>query len=161
MSKAIPNVFIAIPGYRCFGCSPDNEIGLRLRFFAEEDGTCWTEYEPRVLHSGFPGILHGGIASTVLDELAFWTVFNASNRFGLTGRLNLKYKAAVPVGSKLRAECSVISGKGRIYQLALQLVHPVTREVYVEGDSTYILVDRTAWERVTGSPIHESVARYF
>ncbi|GAB4157450.1 MAG: PaaI family thioesterase [Planctomycetota bacterium] len=161
MSKTIPNVFNTIPGYCCFGCSPDNDIGLRLAFFAEEDGTCWTEYAPKELHSGFPGILHGGIASTVLDELAFWAVFNATGRFGLTARLNLKYRSAVPVGARLRAEGMMLSRKGKICTLSVRLVDPESKEVYVEGDSTYIIVDRATWERVTGSPVHSSIQQYF
>ncbi len=141
--------------------SPANRIGLHLHFFAEDDGSCTTEVSPGELLSGFPGILHGGIASTILDELAFWTVFMNTGRFGLTARLAVKYREAVPVGRKLKATCRTTGVKGKVVTLTGVLCDSEDGREYVTADATYIIVDRSTWQSVTGAPVHDSIASFF
>ena len=52
----------------CFVCGVDNPIGLHLSFYTDDAGRCIARFRPRPEHQGFPGWLHGGIASTLLDE---------------------------------------------------------------------------------------------
>lgn len=54
------------PEGRCFGCGPRNPAGLQLRSFADGDRAVarWT---PQEHHQAVPGVLCGGIASTLLD----------------------------------------------------------------------------------------------
>jgi acyl-coenzyme A thioesterase PaaI-like protein len=54
--------------YRCFGCSPNNDKGLRLRFQPVDDGiTCVLRFDRD--YESHPGVVHGGILSTVCDEI--------------------------------------------------------------------------------------------
>ena len=53
---------------RCFGCGPDNPIGLRLDLRLNEDGL-ETEFAPCEEHAGWPGIVHGGIITGLLYEV--------------------------------------------------------------------------------------------
>ena len=52
----------------CFGCGPNNPIGLRLTFAWRGDRyeTRWT---PQRLHQGWAGRTHGGMIALVLDEI--------------------------------------------------------------------------------------------
>ncbi len=159
--EKIPNVFLQIPNYRCFGCSPVNEHGLRLEFFALPNGDCVTELIPGHCFSGFPGLCHGGIASSVLDELAFWTLFNAYKRFGVTARLELKYKLPTPADKHLVATGSVLERKGDIVTLNTRLTVGDTGIETVSGKVVYYIVDKSSWEKVTGSPVHPSIEQYF
>jgi hypothetical protein len=43
-------------------------IGLHLRFYTDDEGRCIARFRPKPEHQGFPGQLHGGIVSTLLDE---------------------------------------------------------------------------------------------
>lgn len=57
-----------LPGYHCFGCCEDNPAGLALRFRVEGDAlACRFQTDRR--HESYPGVIHGGIGATVLDEL--------------------------------------------------------------------------------------------
>jgi hypothetical protein len=52
----------------CFVCGIDNPIGLHLSFYTDDEGRCVARFRPRPEHQGYPGHLHGGLISTLLDE---------------------------------------------------------------------------------------------
>lgn len=52
----------------CFGCGESNPIGLRLKYRREGD-RLRTEFMPGDVHQGWPGIVHGGIITTLLYEV--------------------------------------------------------------------------------------------
>jgi hypothetical protein len=52
----------------CFVCGIDNPIGLHLSFYTDDEGRCVARFRPKPEHQGYPGHLHGGIISTLLDE---------------------------------------------------------------------------------------------
>ncbi|MBK9359534.1 MAG: PaaI family thioesterase [Bacteroidales bacterium] len=92
--KKIRNPFIKREGYNCFGCSPDNPIGLKLRF--TEDGDFVTaEWMPEPQFQGWNNTLHGGIQTTLLDELASWLVFVKLNTSGVTSKMEVKLRKPV------------------------------------------------------------------
>ncbi len=51
----------------CFVCGIDNPIGLHLSFYTDDEGRCIPHFRPGPEHQGYPGQLHGGIISTLLD----------------------------------------------------------------------------------------------
>jgi len=42
-------------------------IGLKLKFYTDDEGRCIARFRPKPEHQGYPGHLHGGIISTLLD----------------------------------------------------------------------------------------------
>jgi acyl-coenzyme A thioesterase PaaI-like protein len=52
----------------CFVCGIENPIGLKLFFYTDDEGRTITRFRPKPEHQGYPGQLHGGIISTLLDE---------------------------------------------------------------------------------------------
>ena len=53
----------------CFVCGIDKPIGLHLKFYTDEEGRCIARFQPKPEHQGFPGQLHGGLISTLLERL--------------------------------------------------------------------------------------------
>jgi acyl-coenzyme A thioesterase PaaI-like protein len=51
----------------CFVCGIENPIGLKLSFYTDDEGRCIARFRPKPEHQGFPGQLHGGLISTLLD----------------------------------------------------------------------------------------------
>jgi acyl-coenzyme A thioesterase PaaI-like protein len=90
MKRPIKNVF-AQNDYNCFGCSPYNEIGLHLHFY-EEDDYVTAHWAPSTQYEGYPGVVHGGILSTLIDEVAAWTMYIKAHCAGVTSRMNLRYR---------------------------------------------------------------------
>ena len=52
---------------KCFVCGIENPIGLHLKFYTDDEGRCIARFRPKPEHQGFPGQLHGGLTSTLLD----------------------------------------------------------------------------------------------
>jgi acyl-coenzyme A thioesterase PaaI-like protein len=90
MKRFIKNVF-AQNEYHCFGCSPYNEIGLQLKF-CEVDDYVETEWMPAEQYEGYPNVIHGGILSTLIDEVAAWTLYIKARCSGVTSRMNVRYR---------------------------------------------------------------------
>jgi acyl-coenzyme A thioesterase PaaI-like protein len=86
------------------GVLGENPLGLGLRFKKEPPGIV-ASFEPRAGHRGPPGLLHGGIAATALDETMASLGWALDRVPCVTATLELKYRKPVPLdGSVLRIE---------------------------------------------------------
>jgi uncharacterized protein (TIGR00369 family) len=92
--RKIINPFPGSEGYRCFACSPENAFGLNMTFIEDGDNVI-CNWEPRAHFQGYRNILHGGIQSTLLDELAAWIVFVKVKTSGTTTRIEVSYHKPV------------------------------------------------------------------
>ena len=88
--RKIMNPFEKLPGYNCFGCSPDNPHGLRMTF-TEEGEEIVSRWDPDNHFQGYLNILHGGIQAALLDEIASWTVYTKAKRAGVTSQMKIRY----------------------------------------------------------------------
>ncbi len=89
VSRNIKNPFFQLEGYNCFGCSPENKLGLRMQFRLEgEEVLC--DWQPEDHLQGWVGILHGGIQATLMDEIASWLVFVVLRTAGVTSKMEVK-----------------------------------------------------------------------
>jgi acyl-coenzyme A thioesterase PaaI-like protein len=88
----------------CYGCGDDNPISLGMQF-ARDGDRCVATFVPRKEHRGVPGFLHGGVASTVLDETMASLGFMLDGVHCVTATLELKFRKPVPLnGDTLRIE---------------------------------------------------------
>jgi acyl-coenzyme A thioesterase PaaI-like protein len=89
--KKIRNPFLKRSDYNCFGCSPHNKFGLQMTFF--EDGEeIVSEWTPKPQFQGYHNVLHGGIQTTLMDELASWFVYVKLKTAGVTSKMEIKLK---------------------------------------------------------------------
>jgi len=89
MSK-LSNPFVSLPGYNCFGCSPDNPHGLRMNF-TEEGDEIVSRWDPVQHFQGYRNVLHGGIQATLMDEIASWFVYVRLKSAGVTSKAEIRY----------------------------------------------------------------------
>ncbi len=88
----------------CFGCGRNNPVGLKLQFVREGDGIR-TEFKPDRFHQGWPGLLHGGIIQTLLDEIMS-NVAYATGQTCLTASMTIRLRQPVPI-----TETLVVTGR--------------------------------------------------
>ena len=100
----------------CFGCGQANPRGLRLRFETEGDRV-FTTFTPDETHQGYPGLLHGGILYSLLDETMGQTA-TFLQTWVMTGRLEVRYLAPTPIGRPLRVSAWVTRRRGRAFEIA-------------------------------------------
>ena len=96
----------------CFVCGLENPIGLKMAFYEDEEGRVVAKFTPGDEHQGFPGIVHGGIVTSLLDEV-LGRVAIAAERWVVTGRLNIRFRRPVPVGETLTIVGEVVNWKKR------------------------------------------------
>lgn len=100
----------------CFVCGWRNPYGLHL-VFRQEGETVVSDFQPREEHQGFPGIIHGGIVATVLDEaLNRTSMLSTQPAWTMTGRLEIRYRRYVPYGRMLRVRASPGMERGPMMQ---------------------------------------------
>jgi len=87
-------------GHYCFACGTANPIGLNLQFYRHGDTVC-TEITLGKYHEGWENMAHGGIISTILDEVMSWTILYFKRNFFVTRKMDIKYVKPVSVGEPL------------------------------------------------------------
>ncbi len=107
----------------CIVCGVENRSGLHARFLELEGGDLLGTFVPTQDHQGYPGRLHGGIASALLDE----TMGRAINltdpqAWGVTVELNLRYRKPVPLGASIRAIGRITKDSGRLFEGSGEIV---------------------------------------
>ena len=88
--KRIINPWRGMDGYRCFGCDPRSEQGLRMEFYEDGDRIV-SRWKPRPEFQGWVDTLHGGIQATLADEISSWVVFRKFQTSGVTSRMEVRY----------------------------------------------------------------------
>ena len=97
-------------------------MGLQLVFHLNENRQVESHMVIPEQFQGYPGVVHGGIVATILDEsIARAATASDPNRIMLTGKLTTRYRKPTPVGKPLRAVGEVIRDRGRMVQCASYL----------------------------------------
>lgn len=136
--KKLKNPYAVDKNYNCFGCSPHNKKGLRLKFVDEGEWVT-ADWTPEEDFAGYYNVLHGGIQATLLDEIACWAVNVQAKSGGVTTGLNIKYRSTVFVNAgaiKIRAK--VIEQNRRLATVKAEL-YTSDGKIGSEADITYMI----------------------
>lgn len=106
----------------CFGCSASNPAGLAMKFRRRGEEV-YAEYSIPERFHGAPGIAHGGIVATILDEISCAAVVFLDDRFVVTGELNVRFERPVPVEVPLKVQAEVIDRSHPRYVVVEATVH--------------------------------------
>lgn len=117
MSDNMKEQRIEIPqlqGHSCFACGTENPIGLKLRFYRVGESVC-TDITLAKYHEGWQNMAHGGIISTLLDEVMSWTILCFKQIFFVTRRMDIKYVRPVLLGIPLTVKGRLLKDKKAPY----------------------------------------------
>lgn len=156
-TPTVANVRIAgrrleLAPHHCFACGTLNEHGLQLALHVGIAGSeaeapsrpgtrCWTELELDRRFEGWEGIAHGGIVSTILDEVMAWSLVERET-WGLTARLNVAFRRPIPIGRRIRAEGWVVEAGRRLVRTAGRIVDPAAGLVFATAEAAYLPAPR-------------------
>jgi len=90
----------------CFVCGRRNPVGLKLQFYEDREADeLRASFTVPDLYQGYPGIVHGGIVSTILDEVSGRAVMmeEGDDRLLATLRLNVRFRRPTPTETPLEA----------------------------------------------------------
>ena len=122
----------------CFLCGIDNPIGLKLKFYTDDEGRCIARFHPKPEHQGYPGQLHGGIISALLDEV-MGRVLAMEDVWAMTGRLEVKFRKPVPLDRELTIVGELTRNRSRAYEARGEIQLP-DGTALIEGSGMYIRI---------------------
>ncbi len=124
----------------CVGCGADHPAGLHMQVIAGDGMTMLSTLEVGEFHQGAPGLAHGGIIATAMDE-----AMGVLNRLllvpAVTVHLEVDYVRPVPVGSVLYIRAEIAGRVGRkLYTAASARLGAVDGEVAVQAAALFLQV---------------------
>jgi uncharacterized protein (TIGR00369 family) len=85
----------------CFVCGMQNPIGLKAFFYQDEEGRVVAHFTGKEEHQGYPGVMHGGIVTALLDEVIARVAIAQDLLWGVTAKLEVRFRRPVPLGQPL------------------------------------------------------------
>lgn len=134
--KKIINPWKGLNGYNCFGCSPDNPVGVKMEFY--EDGDEIVSYwKPGPEYQGWLNTLHGGIQAVLLDEICGWTIFRKLQTTGVTSKMETRYRKSILTNDEfVEIRASIVEQKRNIVYVKAALYNSA-KELCTEATCTY------------------------
>jgi len=128
--------------YQCFGCSPYNEFGLHLEFW-EEDDEIVSFWNPRPILQSYPKVLHGGIQSTLLDEIAGWVVYVKCGTVGVTAEMKVRFKKPLMIDQgEITIRAKLLEQNKRMATIQSRLINS-SGIVCAEAELRFFLLSET------------------
>jgi len=81
-----------------------------MTFYRSGDAVC-ADIILQKVHEGWQNMAHGGIVSTLLDEVMAWTILYFKRVFFVTRRMEVKYSKPVLIGVPLTVQGRLMQGK--------------------------------------------------
>ncbi|MGQ9798758.1 MAG: PaaI family thioesterase [Ignavibacterium sp.] len=125
----------------CFVCGVKNDFGLHAHFYVTENQELIALFTPSEEHQSYPGRMHGGIASAILDETIGRAILNKyeTEVWGVTVELNLKYKKPIPLNQQLKVIGRITNDNSRMFEGTGEIVLP-NGDVAVTAQGKYLKV---------------------
>ena len=136
-------------GYNCFGCCPDNPIGLKMRFYEDgKDVVCL--WRPQELYQSWKNTLHGGVQAALIDEIASWVVFRKFQTSGVTSNMEVQYKKPVALNqSHITLRARVVRQRRQVIDIEVELFN-AEGELCSKGLCIYFLMPKERARDVFG-----------
>jgi acyl-coenzyme A thioesterase PaaI-like protein len=145
------------PGQPCFGCAPDHPIGFRLKLEREGEEVV-TRFTPGDKYQGPPGVMHGGLVMTLVDELGAWSTIALKEKFAFTSHFDGRLKAPVRIGQEVVGRARITKDSTRVVKVGVTLHQ--NDVLTFEGELTFVLLDQSGAEKLLGGPLPESWKRF-
>ncbi len=127
INHAILKKISNVEGQTCFGCGATNPIGLHMEFLT--DGLrVYSFLTVPLAMAGWDRTVHGGVTSTMLDEIMGWSVIYLVQKIGVTKSMTVDFLKPLRVGEKL----TIV---GSVQEIQSERLVLVTGEIYSEEDT--------------------------
>jgi len=143
---------------KCIVCGLSNELGLKASFYELENGELVAIFKPIDEHQSYPGRMHGGISSAILDEtIGRAILIKDESMWGVTTELTLKYKKPVPLNEELKVVGRITKDSRRLFEGTGEIILK-NGDVAVTAEGKYI---KMPIKKITDSEFEENDWRLF
>lgn len=106
----------------CYACGDANKSGLHLHFFEIPKG-CLSFFTPSHEHQSYDDRMHGGLISTLLDEVTGNYLFFTEKRPAYTGKMEIRFRSPVMIGETVKIEGREVKRKGPLVVMEGKIFH--------------------------------------
>lgn len=121
----------------CFACGDLNPEGLHMKV-NKDNGRAKAELTLRPTHQGWKDIAHGGLVSTILDEIMAHAVMDKEPQ-AATVELKVRFRCKVPLGRALITEGWIVSQDKRRVTAKGELRLQETGELLAKAESKFLI----------------------
>ncbi|MBI3894746.1 MAG: PaaI family thioesterase [Acidobacteria bacterium] len=107
------NISLNLDTSHCYVCGPENPIGFQVPFVRDGGNGSRAVYTARSEHCGWPGLLHGGVTLTLMDEALAWALY-FQGLYGVTARLEVRLRQPISVGAKVIIRAWTLDRRRRV-----------------------------------------------
>jgi acyl-coenzyme A thioesterase PaaI-like protein len=118
-----------------------------------------TRFMPREAHEGAPGVMHGGLVTTIADEVGCWALIALRGKFGFTGTMSSRFPRAVRVGSEVTGHAKITKESSRIMHVDVRLSQEAA--VCFSSTMSFIVLNQKGAEKMLGRVLPEAWKRFF
>lgn len=126
----------------CYVCGQAHPRGLRMRFFAGDEGQVHARFTPDGTQTGYEDIVHGGVISALLDELLGWPIALQTGRMFFTVELTVRFLKPVHTGHTYLATALPGTEQGR-YWLGEGHIRDEQGTIYAKACGKYFPLSAT------------------
>ena len=109
----------------CFVCGRLNPAGLHMQFYDNGENEVISDYTVPARYQSYPGIVHGGILASMLDEvIGRVAMIGDHHHFMVSVRLQVLYRLPVPVETPLRVRGCILRMRGRMGKARGEIILP-------------------------------------
>jgi len=123
----------------CLVCGLKNPYGLKGSFFELDNKELVCLFKPSEVHQSYPGRLHGGITTALLDETIGRAIMIAheDDLWGVTVEFTTKFKKPIPLDQELRVVGRITHESSRFFEGTGEILLP-DGGIAAEGIGKYI-----------------------
>jgi uncharacterized protein (TIGR00369 family) len=136
-----------LEGHHCFACGTANPIGLKLRFYNMNDTVC-ADITLGKNHEGWQNMAHGGIISTLLDEVMAWTIMYFRRVFFVTRKMEIKYVRPVLIGVPLTVKGRMLKERKQPYIGAVADILDDKNQILARATGEFVEISKDKLELV-------------
>ena len=101
----------------CLVCGLKNPFGLRSSFYELDNDQLLAVFKPMEEHQSYPGRLHGGIATAILDEtIGRAIMIMDQDVWGVTIEFTTRYRKPLPLAEEIRLIGRIIKDTHRYFE---------------------------------------------
>ena len=138
----------------CLICGINNKFGVKASFYNMEDGSVGGLFTFLPEHQSYPDRVHGGMISTMIDELAgraLWVT--QPDKIAVTIDLSVKYRKPVPYGVRLIGKGVITEMLSRAYTAKCAIMDS-DGNVLADGTARYFMIPV---DKISDAPIDDEI----
>jgi acyl-coenzyme A thioesterase PaaI-like protein len=98
--------------------------------------------------------MHGGLVTTLADEIAAWTLVGLLEKFGFTAQIEAKLLRPIRIDTEVVGRGRIVRATSRIVYVAVHMTQS-ENDVF-RGEFAFVLMDQARAEQMLGQSLPEA-----